>query len=368
MKVTIVGAGIAGLATAWALRSRGHQVNVFDQGPIPNPMASSHDEQRYHRFAYGRMSGYSSLALEAGAAWKRVWEALNRDLYIETGVLYLSSKEDEDILRSVDFAEHNGLDTEQIPQQLLKTRYPHFSIAEDARAFLFRQSGILLAERILVSLADWLRESGAVLHPHAKVVSVDHHDGTIETLSGRFQADAIVIAAGPWTPSLVPGSEVLQPARQISLFATGPARLAEAWRRSPALADLTVSGNFYATPPLRGTRIKLVTDLPFYGNCPDDDRHVSKSEIEAVAALAAGSLADFKDYQIVGARSCYYTNTSDRSFFVRRIERSWAVSACSGHGFKFGALAGLAMADAVEGKMNEADTRTKLEARISAPE
>ncbi len=38
MKIGIVGAGINGLCTAWALSKRGHDVTVFDQGPIPNPL------------------------------------------------------------------------------------------------------------------------------------------------------------------------------------------------------------------------------------------------------------------------------------------------------------------------------------------
>jgi sarcosine oxidase len=363
MNVIIIGAGIAGLTTAWALQSRGHKVTIFDQSAIPNPMGSSHDEQRYHRFAYGRMAGYSSLSLEAESAWDKLWISLNQKHYVETGVLYISSKDNEDISMSVEFAKSNALDIALVSTQTMKSNYPHFSFTEDAHAVLFRQSGILLAERILHSLSDWLLGKGALFYPHSKVVSVDHKNSSVETHSGRFSADAVVIAAGSWTPDLIPGTDALKPSRQISLFATGPAQYAEAWRSSPALADLTVPGNFYATPALQGTRIKFVTDLPFSGHHPDEDRYVSKSEIDAVCVMASQSLANFSDYEIVGARSCYYTNTSDRSFFVRRMDQTWVVSACSGHGFKFGALIGLAMADAVEGVKTEAAIRTKLEGK-----
>jgi glycine/D-amino acid oxidase-like deaminating enzyme len=41
MKAIIVGGGIVGLATAWALARDGHEVELFEQGPLPNPLASS---------------------------------------------------------------------------------------------------------------------------------------------------------------------------------------------------------------------------------------------------------------------------------------------------------------------------------------
>jgi len=40
MKVCVAGGGIAGLATAWALTKRGHEVTLIEQGAIPNPRAA----------------------------------------------------------------------------------------------------------------------------------------------------------------------------------------------------------------------------------------------------------------------------------------------------------------------------------------
>lgn len=37
MNVIVVGAGIAGLSTAWSLIKAGHSVSILEQGPIPNP-------------------------------------------------------------------------------------------------------------------------------------------------------------------------------------------------------------------------------------------------------------------------------------------------------------------------------------------
>ena len=54
MRVIVVGAGIAGLSTAWSLVKRGHQVTLLEQGEIPNPLAASGDHHRIIRRAYGK--------------------------------------------------------------------------------------------------------------------------------------------------------------------------------------------------------------------------------------------------------------------------------------------------------------------------
>jgi sarcosine oxidase len=43
LKTIIIGGGIMGLCSAWALRRAGHQVTLYEQGPIPNPLGSSCD-------------------------------------------------------------------------------------------------------------------------------------------------------------------------------------------------------------------------------------------------------------------------------------------------------------------------------------
>ena len=69
MKTIIVGGGIMGLATAWALAREGHAVELFEQGALPNPLASSVDEHRLIRHPYGDRTGYARMINPAFAAW-----------------------------------------------------------------------------------------------------------------------------------------------------------------------------------------------------------------------------------------------------------------------------------------------------------
>jgi glycine/D-amino acid oxidase-like deaminating enzyme len=67
MRVIVVGGGIMGLGTAWALCRAGHEPVVYEQGRIPNPLASSCDEHRLTRFPYGAAQGRGSGSLAPGA-------------------------------------------------------------------------------------------------------------------------------------------------------------------------------------------------------------------------------------------------------------------------------------------------------------
>src|SRR5258708_22406269 len=87
MKISIVGGGIMGLASAWALARDGHSVTVFEQGTLPNPLGSSVDEHRLIRHPYGAERGYTRMIGPAYAAWGQLWARLRATPYPPTGTL-----------------------------------------------------------------------------------------------------------------------------------------------------------------------------------------------------------------------------------------------------------------------------------------
>src|SRR5258708_29243723 len=85
MKALIVGGGIMGLATAWGLARDEHEVDLFEQGALPNPLASSMDEHRLIRHPYGNHLGYARMIDDAYAAWDLLWHDLGQCFYAPTG-------------------------------------------------------------------------------------------------------------------------------------------------------------------------------------------------------------------------------------------------------------------------------------------
>src|SRR3954468_17453923 len=90
MKAIIVGGGIMGLSTAWGLAREGHEVELFEQASLPNPLGSSIDEHRLIRHPYGDHAGYARMIDPAFAAWDLLWRDLGCKLYAATGPLALN--------------------------------------------------------------------------------------------------------------------------------------------------------------------------------------------------------------------------------------------------------------------------------------
>src|SRR3954453_12570958 len=70
-KIAVIGAGVMGLATGWALRRRGHEPVVYEQFEVGNPHGSSHGRSRIFRLAYAE-DEYVRLAQEALGLWREL--------------------------------------------------------------------------------------------------------------------------------------------------------------------------------------------------------------------------------------------------------------------------------------------------------
>ena len=350
MRVSIIGAGIAGLSLAWALRQRGCDVALFDAGPIPNPVSSSFDEHRITRHSYGHLPGYGALMPQAFATYDRLWADLGATHFLPTGMVFVSRS-------AADWsAAAAELDRMNIPHRLISpeevaTRLPMLHADGVTGAFEAGGAGMLFAERIVTDLVRWNVAHGVALHPHSRVDDLDAATGSLRVGSTRHDADILVVAAGAWLPELLPAAAGrMVPSRQLLLYLQPPADLAKAWSEAPVLVDSGGKHGAYILPPRNGTRLKIGDHVFTRRGTGSDDRIASELDIAPVRAAARSIFPRFDDYRILERKVCYYTVTDDESFVVEPIgPAGWVLSACSGHGFKLAPLIASGLADVLTG-------------------
>jgi sarcosine oxidase/sarcosine oxidase subunit beta len=155
---------------------------------------------------------------------------------------------------------------------------------------------------------------------------------------------------------------------QTVVYLEPPAEVAEAWSRAPMLLNRlpTASGGVYVLPPLAGLRLKAGDYDHTYEGDPDAARVPRAAHVEQVLESCRHAIADFGRYRVLEAKSCFYTVTSNERFALRRFgPQGWVISACSGHGFKFAALMGLAAADGIMGLKPEAEVSDFMASRLT---
>jgi len=353
LKLVVVGAGIYGLSTAWAALRAGHSVTVIEQGMVPNPLASSVDRHRLIRYPYGAFEGYARMIADAYSAWNRLWADLGERHYVETGTLAHHFAPGDFADLSAEVLARMGIAFERLNPAELDTRFPMLS-AEDCRGALWLPSGgALLADRIVTGLGAYVRAHGRLLEGIA-VADLDPARATAVLADGRrVEGDRLVVAAGPWTPRLMPDLAAhLRPVRQVVAYAAVPARWRAAWAKGPMLLEVEGEGGFYAVPPVDGYGLKL-GDHRLDGGPDDPDERRSARSTEAATIFAGGArrLRDFADYRLVEGKTCFYTVTADERFRIEAVDQALVLSCCSGHGFKFGTLMGEKVAAWLDGRL-----------------
>jgi glycine/D-amino acid oxidase-like deaminating enzyme len=348
MKAIIVGAGIMGLSTAWALAKSGHDVKLFEQGPLPNPLASSMDEHRLIRHPYGNRTGYARMIDDAFEAWDELWRDLGQSLYAPTGTLALTGSGAQWAARSAESLAAIGRPMTELSLDELPRRFPMLDSRGVEHAYWLDTGGELFAQDITAALVRLLAQQPSVqLHSYTPVRAVDLERGSIVTEGGAtHDGDIAIVAAGAWVGRLLPSlGQRLIPSRQIVIYFRLPDDARNAWARGPMIIDKTGEVGLYLVPPHNGRGMKVGDHEFSRSGDPDGSREASPAEMKPLLERCASLLRGFERWKIDRLKVCFYTVTEDERFVVEKQgARGWVMSPCSGHGFKFGALMGKELA------------------------
>jgi sarcosine oxidase len=350
MNIIVVGAGIAGLSTAWSLAKAGHAVTLVEQGKIPNPLAASGDHHRIIRRAYGKAAGYGRLITEAYEAWDEMWADLGESHLDPRGFLCVSREPGDEAEEYREGMEQGGWPIELLEPEAAVARWPFLEAGTFRYAYFSPDGGALHCRKIATGLAKWLRDNGANVYEDSKVIGVDAEAGVVTLENGEtMRADQIVVTAGAWVLKLFPelGGE-LKTYRTALAYVEPPADLKAAWEAAPVILDVGGKTDGYMIPPSGGAGMKFGSGLHKVPTSDADwNRQPVAGEGEAIRNLFSPPIARIEEYKVTEVVTCAYTFTADEKFLAHETGKCLVVSACSGHGYKFGAAVGRRVAKAV---------------------
>ncbi len=370
----IVGSGIFGVTAALELSARGWDAWLLDQGEAPYPKATSNDANRVVRADYGADAFYVDLGLEAIARW----EAWNREWpeppYHPDGFLLLSVGGLEPGTFEGDsyrLLTERGVPLEAMDAAQVAHRFPAWRPTDYAAAYFNPRAGWAEADRVLRTLVARAEEEGVELVPDGEVARLvereDRVGGVILATGQTIEADIVLLAAGPWTPRLLPDlADRMWPSGQPILYLMPDDPDAyRAPRFSPWAADIANSG-WYGIAGMPDGRVKVAHHGEGVRVDPGADLAVPPSTLPAFREFLRRAIPGLAEAPVVGSRLCVYCDTWDGDFWIDHDpERPGLVVATggSGHGFKFAPLLGEIIADVVEGRENPRAARFAWRAR-----
>ena len=362
-EVIVVGGGVFGATAALELRTRGHEVTLVDPGPLPHPDASSTDISKVIRADYGPDVFYAELVRACMDRWDD-WNVIaDRTLYHETGYLILAREE----MRPGGFEYDSwkvlsemGHPLDRLSPGELGRRFPSWSEERYPDGYFNRRAGWAESGNVVAWLLGRARDAGVRFAEGQTMQSLretgSRVSGIVTADGEEYLADVVVVAAGAWTPTLLPWLQdalwcVGQP---VYHFKPQDTSAFHATVFPPWSADVANTG-WYGFPIQPDGVLKVANHGNGIRVDPRGEKVVSLQNDEKFETFLHETLGGDLGAPIVKRRLCLYCDSWDGDFWIDRDpDREGLVVAAggSGHGFKFAPMLGDIIADVVEGKSN----------------
>jgi sarcosine oxidase len=354
--VIVIGLGIMGSATAWALARRGVRVVGLEQYAPFHALGSSHGKTRIIREAYFESPEYVPLVQRAYELWDELGERTGRRLLRVTGGVSIGRLDSPFIVGARESAQRHGLAHELLDAQEARKRFPVLALPDDFVALVEGRAGILFAEECWRAFCEDAVRHGAELRFGVRVhgFAPDGEGMTVETESGRLRADRVVVTAGPWSATLLADLGLPLEVRRVLVVHVQPD---DPTRFRPEVLPIFImdvpEGEYYGFPFLPDQGVKFGRHDDGEVCTPESVRRtVTDDEVRWMTGVLERYLPGAAR-EVLMTVTCLYTMTPDSHFVIdRHPEWPQVVFAAgfSGHGFKFASVMGEALADlALEG-------------------
>ena len=394
--ILIVGSGVFGLGTAYALAQRADynrtKITVLDRLAFPAHDASSVDSSRIVRPDYPD-AAYSALAGEAQKLWRGHYGADGR--YTESGLCIVLDDDDSnngrqymaDSLKNVKAKlglkegrrEDGGQVTVLDDADAVTRVLPSMGGNVGKYGYVNWTSGWAHAENGVRYLRELVEETGRVEFREVEMKRLLFVDGNrvegAELAGGeKITADLTVLATGAWTPKFLDLRGIASASGQILSYidltqeeqdrlGSNPTMLNESngmFIIQPRNRVLKVArhGYGYANPvtiphPERPESGETITVSLPRTKTDDPDLGIAPEGKKACRDFLARCIPDLADRPWTWTRICWYTDTPTSDWLIDyhpKYQGLFVATGGSGHGYKFLPVIGERIADVLQGR------------------
>lgn len=360
----VLGFGGVGSAALRAAAQKGWKVLGIDRYGPSHDQGSSHGQTRIIRRAYFEHPNYVPLANRAF----EMWDELNKrhrtspeikELLTPTGLLQIGRPESEVIEGVKRSACEHKLKIEQFTAKEIQQRLPIFNLSPDQVGLFEPDAAFLRVELCVAAMVNQAVREGAEIRSNTTVLSwTAEDDGVlkIRTDQGCFWGHRLVVAAGAWTPELLPdldlGLRVLQKQQHWFQLDRVDQKIENDF---PCFLLEQDNGDcFYGFPEIDylGMKVSEHSGGTEIESPAKIERGLCKLDLERTEAFMRKHFR-FDRSRLVHHSPCMYTMSPDGHFFVDTypgLSNVAFAAGLSGHGFKFAPVLGQHLVELLEGR------------------
>lgn len=360
--ILILGGGCFGITAALELHSRGWKVTLIDQGALPHPDAASTDISKVVRMDYGcdeLHTAMGELSIKRWHEWNAKWD---EELYHEVGFLVMSREAMQPGGFEHDshaFLTGRGHILRRTSSAMLHDLHPAWNHTRYRDGYLNPVGGWVESGRAIGKLAVEARAAGiSILEnvPNPRPLFESDRCIGISSSNQTWKANAVLVAAGAWTPIVLPHLQNVMGATAQTVFHFKPhdSRPFTPPQFPVWGADIGKTG-WYGFPVNRDGLVKVANHGPGRRVRADQSRPLPDGEEARYRAFVRETFPSLADAPLHSTRVCLYCDTFDGAFWIDHDpDHPGLIVAAgdSGHAFKFTPVLGEIIADVVERKPN----------------
>jgi monomeric sarcosine oxidase len=356
-ELIIIGCGGIGSAALYYAAQMGLTTLCIEQYEQGHNRGATHGETRAFRKAYYDDMRYTPILKKAYTDWKTIEKRASQTLFVENGVLEIAEPNHQMITNSIACAKQYHIPIEILSNEALTTRFSDFYIPPNNIGILQAEAGFIYVDKCLKIFIESAKSHGATILFNEPVIGwkIDSQDIIhVKTRQGTFQGKHLIIAAGAWTPRLLPNLSIPVTFLQKKLVWTSIQNNSYSLNNEyPCFAYHLKEGVFYGFPQI--SSLMKIARHSGGKQLISPEQNIEINDTEELNAIQQfiSTYLPFASPIISKEASCIYDVTPDKQFIIDTHPTfknvTYAVG-LSGHAYKMANVMGEIVVDlAVKG-------------------